>query len=249
MMDNNEVKFAKILEEIKYRARSAGGYIPKSDVILAFEELDLSKEQLDMVFDYLKKNNIGIDEPMDSSEYLSDEDMDILKEYEDELALIPEISDGQKRAYVMAAMNNDSSAKDKLVMHYLPKVIEISKLYSSQGVLLEDLIGEGNLAVAEGVGMLGALEEPDEADGMMIKLIMNAMEELISENLDEKTKDEKIAEKVNHVSEIAHELAQSFGRKVTVEELAENSKLSKKAIIDAVKMSSNKIEDIDYKED
>ena len=249
MMENNEVKFAKILEEIKYRARSAGGFIPKDDVVLAFEELDLSKEQLDMVFDYLKKNNIGIDEPMDSSEYLSDEDMDILKEYEDELALIPEISDGQKRAYVMAAMNNDSSAKDKLVMHYLPKVIEISKLYSSQGVLLEDLIGEGNLAVAEGVGMLGALEEPDEADGMMIKLIMNAMEELISENLDEKTKDEKIAEKVNHVSEIAHELAQSFGRKVTVEELAENSKLSKKAIIDAVKMSSNKIEDIDYKED
>ncbi len=69
---------------------------------------------------------------------------------------------------------------------YLPQVIEISKLYTGQGVYIEDLVGEGNLALAQGVTMLGCLEHAKEAEGMLMKMVMDAMEELIQEDLTEK---------------------------------------------------------------
>lgn len=122
---------------------------------------------------------------------------------------------------------------------------EIAKLYAGQGVYLEDLVGEGNMAVAVGVTMLGALEHPSEAEGMLGKMIMDAMEEYIAENAEESDKSKKIADKVNRVADAARELSEELRRKVTVEELMEESGLSRRAIEDAVRMSGGKIEDLE----
>jgi RNA polymerase primary sigma factor len=86
---------------------------------------------------------------------------------------------------------------------YLPAVIDVAKIYAGQGVLLEDLIGEGNLALAFGAGMLGSLESPAEADGMLGKMIMDAMEDYIQEHAANEKADLKIADKVNKVTEKA----------------------------------------------
>lgn len=248
-MENNEGKFAKILEDIKYTARTQGGFISEEDIKESFEELKLSEEQLKMVFDYLIANNIGINEPLETDEILSSSEISILDEYKAELENIDVVSESEKDAYVMAAMNNDSSAFEKVISFYLSKVLEISKLYVSQGVSLEDLIGEGNLALAEGVSMLGALESPNEADGMLIKMIMDAMERIISETNSENISDQKILDKVNKVADEANKLFNELGRKVTVDELVENTKLSRKAVLDAIKFSGNNIEDIEYNGD
>lgn len=247
-MENNEAKFARILEEVKYTGRIQGGYISKDDVIHAFEDMDLNEDQLNMVFEYLKTNQIGLDKPMNESEYLSDTEVDILAQYKEELSLNEPVGEGKKEALVMAAMNNDSSAYPELIGYYLPKVLEIAKLYANQGVFLEDLIGEGNLAVAEGVTMLGAMEKPSEADGMIIKLIMDAMEGIIGDTFKEQSEDRKLADKVNTVSDKARELSEELGRKVSVEELAESSGLSKKAIMNALSVSGLNIEYIENPE-
>ena len=83
-------------------------------------------------------------------------------------------------------MAGETDAQKRLVEIYLPQVIEISKLYTGQGVYIEDLVGEGNLALAQGVTMLGCLEHAREAEGMLMKMVMDAMEELIQEDLTEK---------------------------------------------------------------
>lgn len=247
-MDMNPEQFAQILDEIKYTARMAGGYIEESQIREAFGENELTSEQLLLIEGFLKESNIGIGQPLPDTEVLSSSEIDILEEYRNELSLMEPIGDGQKRALIMAAMNNDREAQKNLAGYYLPKVLEISKLYSGQGALLEDLIGEGNLAVMEGVSMLGAMESPDEADGMIAKLIMDSMEELISESFKTNEADEKIAAKVNKVSEEVHKLALEIGRAVTVEELVENTSLSKKAVMEAIELSANKIEDIEFED-
>lgn len=244
-MNITEAQFAKILEDIKYEARLRGGFIPKQDVAPFFEGMALTDEQLELVFEYLAANKIGVDAPLDDQDVQSEETISILEEYKSELAKVEKMTDGQLKASIMAAMNNDVEAQTALISQYLPKVIEVAKLYTDQGVSIEDLIGEGNLAVAEGVTMLGALEEPDEADGMILKLIMDAMEECISENFEETRKDEKIASKVNKVADAARKLAEELGRKVSLEELVENTSLSKKAVLEAIELSGKKIEDIE----
>lgn len=247
-MINDEIRFAQILKEVKASAILQGGVIESAEVKEAFSELKLSDEQLSMVYDYLKQNKIGLDGNKENSN-VDEEDRNVLEEYYCEIENMPKLTDGELRAYTMSAMNGDEEAKNMLISFYLPQVVQLSKLYSSQGVLLEDLIGEGNLALAEGVNMLGALEEPEEAEGMLMKLIMDAMEELISEDFDEKEKDQKVLARVNEISEEAAKLAKEYGRKVTVEELSAETSISAKRIIEAVKLSGNNIEDIDYQDE
>ena len=109
---------------------------------------------------------------------------------------------------------------------YLPKVVEIAKLYAGQGVFVEDLIGEGNVALSMGVTMLGCLEKKEEAEGMLMKMVMDAMEDFISDSMEETQKDNKVLKKVNQVAEKARELSEELRRKVTVEELCTETGLS-----------------------
>ena len=62
----------------------------------------------------------------------------------------------------MSALAEDRDAQAKLVEIYLPQVVELSKLYAGQGALVEDLIGEGNVAVAAAVTMLACVESIEE---------------------------------------------------------------------------------------
>lgn len=170
---NKEILFAKTLEEVRKTAKEQGNCISEEQVKDAFAELDLSGEQLQMVFDYLLKHKIGIGQPMDPDEFLTDEEKDYLQEYLDEVAELPTYTDGEKLAFAMSAMAGEADAQQRLIEIHLADVAEIAKLYAGQGVLLEDLVGEGNLALSFGVTMLGSLEKPQEVEGMLGKMIMD----------------------------------------------------------------------------
>ena len=246
---DKEIWFAKTLEQVKQQAREQGSCISGEQVKEAFQELELSDTQFEMVFDYLKKQKIGIGEPVNADEYLTDEERSYLQDYMDEIGALPVYSQGQIEGYTIAAMAGEADAQAKLVEIYLKDVMDIAKLYTGQGVLLEDLIGEGNLALTFGVSMLGSLEKPEEAQGMLAKMIMDAMEEYIQENASNEKTDRRVADKVNQVADKARELAQELHRKVTPEELAAETGLSVKSIRDAMRMSGYKIEELEYAEE
>ena len=242
---NQEIIFARALEDVKKLAKEQNHCVTKEQIMEAFSELALSEEQYTMICQYLKQHKIGVGEQVDLDDYLEQEEKDYLETYLEELKALPTLSEGEKEAVTLSAMAGDAQAQQKLTEVFLPDVVEIAKLYAGQGVFLEDLIGEGNVAVAVGVTMLGALEHAAEAQGMIGKLIMDAMEEFISENAEESKKDKKIADKVNKVADAAAQLATELRRKVTVEELMEESGMSRKSIEDAIRMSADKIEDLD----
>lgn len=136
-------------------------------------------------------------------------------------------------------------AKQKLIEIYLPQVVDLSKLYAGQGALLEDLIGEGNVALTMAVEMLETASNAAEAQGMLGSMIMEAMENYITVNVQEKETGNKMAEKVNQVADQAKELAESLGRKVTIQELADETGMTLYEIKEAVQFSGDSIEDID----
>lgn len=241
---NREIEFGKTLELVRGIAREQGNCISKEQVEESFAALELDDDKLELVFDYLKKHGIGIGEPLNPEEYLSEEEVDYLEEYLNQLKELPEVSDGEKEAITLSAMAGDLDAQRSLINIFLPQVVEIAKLYAGQGVFLEDLIGEGNVAVTMGVTMLGALEHASEAQGMLAKLVMDAMEEYIAENAEEVKKYRKIADKVNKVADKANELSKDLHRKVTVEELMEETGMSDKYIREAMHISGDKIDSI-----
>ncbi|NBJ91521.1 sigma-70 domain-containing protein [Parablautia muri] len=245
MGESQEILFARTLKEVRALAKAQENCISQQQVEEAFAELKLSKAQLALVYDYLKKHKIGVGEPVDLDEYLSEAEIDYLEEYKKELAVLEKVGDGEKEAVILAAMAGEKMAQNRLIHLYLPQVVEISRLYAGQGVFLEDLIGEGNVALSMGVTMLGCLEHAKEAEGMLVKMVMDAMESCIAENAQEQDKDKKVLAQVNKVAKKARELAKELHRKVTVEELAAETGMSEKAIRDAMRMSGFAIEDLE----
>lgn len=241
---NREQVFAQALEQLRQTAKAQGNCIYEEQVKEAFSSLSLTEEQLQMVFDYLKQHKIGVGEPVNPDDYLSGEEADYLDGYLRQLKELPEASEGEKEAITLSAMAGDADAQNRLIQIFLPQVAEIARLYAGQGVFLEDLIGEGNMALTMGVTMLGALEHAGEAQGMLGSMIMNAMEELIAENAKEVKRDKQLADKVNRVADKANELAEDLRCKVTIEELMTETGMSRKSILDAVRISGDKIEAI-----
>ncbi|MBQ9990302.1 MAG: hypothetical protein IJP31_05095 [Lachnospiraceae bacterium] len=242
---NQELLFAKTLEEIRSLARAQGNRIESAQVEEAFRAIEITGEKLEPVYEYLRAKSIGIDEEEVAEPKLSEEDRNYLEDYLESLTHLVPLSEGEKRAFSMAAIAGEEEAKRMLLQAFLPQVADIARLYSGQGIFLEDLIGEGNLALTMGIEMLGCLEEPEEVEGMLAKMIMDAMEAAVSENTQARQADQKIADKLNHVAGLAEELAGALRRKVTVEELAEETSLTEEEIREAIRLSGNKIEQIE----
>ncbi len=240
-----EQQFAATLEEIKTLARTQGNCVSEEQVQQAFAAMNFDDSQLQMVFEYLKNQKIGIGEPMDPDEYLSREEKNYLEMYLEELAGLKEYSAGEIEAITLSAMAQDPDAKERLIEIFLPQVVDVARLYAGQGALLEDLIGEGNVALTIAVEMLATAENASEAHGQIGSMVMDAMEAYIEEITDAKESGSKIAERVNEVADQAKELAESLGRKVTIAELADETGMTLYEIEEAVRMSGDAIEDID----
>ncbi|MDE5867088.1 MAG: hypothetical protein K2H31_10885, partial [Lachnospiraceae bacterium] len=147
---NQEILFAQTLEQVRKTAKEQGNCISKEQVEEAFTALNLDEEKLDMVLDYLKQHKIGIGEPVNLDDYLSEEEVDYLEGYLKQMEELPEVASGEQEAITLSAMAGDTIAQNRLTQIFMPNVVEIAKLYTGQGVLLEDLIGEGNVALAMG---------------------------------------------------------------------------------------------------
>ena len=155
-----------------------------------------------------------------------------------------EYTDREKEQIYIEAFGGDGMAKEKLMHMFLPQVIEISKLYTGQGVLVEDLIGEGNVALAMAMDMFECIEKPDEVEGFLTQMIMGAMEQSIETELSDSQHDQEIADKVNKVAKAASELAEDLRRPVSVSELAKETEFTEEEIEEVLSVTGYKIEDI-----
>lgn len=244
-----EAAFAKALHEIEKTAKEQGNVVSKEQVEDKFAEMKLSEEQFVLVAGYLKSHKIGVEEELNLDDYLTEEEKDYLLIYLEEIAQLSEVSVGEKEAVILSAMAGDKTAKERTIELFLPKVIEVAKLYTGQGVFLEDLIGEGNIALMMGASMLGCLEKPSEAEGMLGKLMMDAMEEFIYENGKNSESDQKLLDRLNQVAKKVQELSETLQRKITVGEIAAEMKLTEEEIKEVLRISGNRMEMIEDSDD
>ena len=244
-----QFEFAKALEKICALAGQQGGMIRKEQVEETLRDagISLGDTQLGLVYDYLKTKKIGIGEPADPFEYLTRQEVDYLEAYLEETRALADVSEGEKEAIALSAMAKDPDAKRRLIEIFLPQVAEFAKLYAGQGVYLDDLIGEGNVALTMAVEMLDCAENAQAAFGNIASMIMEAMETYIADNASEKKTGDRLAQEANDVLEKAKELAEELGRKVTVAELAEESGMTQEKIREAVRITADNIDYLDAK--
>ena len=245
----NEKEFTLRINDLLELAADQENVLFTEQIYEIFPETKDDKNRMQIILDFLKEKRIGIDEKPDAEQSLSDDEKKYLEFYLEDLRAQGDLTDGEREAFMLSAMSGEEDAKTTVITDYLKNVVEIAKLYAGQGVLLEDLIGEGNIALLGAVDMLGAMENAKEAEGFLAKSVMDAMQDLIGRTFDEKAAEEKLLKLVNKVSEKAKELSEELKRKVTIEELSEEYKISKSQILKALKLTANKIEEIEIPED
>lgn len=247
-MDNNiqkEQEFMALLQKTVKQARDNGGVISRDEIGEIFASVSLEEKQLAQVEEYLKANKIVVGTQAGDIDALPEKERDFLSSYLEIIEAVPKVSDSVLDAMKISAMAGERSAQKELCEQMLGAVVDIARLYSGQGLSIEELIAAGNEALVTGVNLLGYLESSAEVEGALGKRIMDSMEDAIAAMLDDKAASRDFEDLANLVADKAHELAKELGRKVTPLELAGEGDVTVEQIMEAVRLTGGKIKDLD----
>lgn len=248
-MEEKELEFRKKLEEIITLGKKQNGSLTEGQLEEALEDMSLSKEQTEAIVEYLKANKIGVGEPVNLDEFMSTEEKEYLESYLEEIFMLETIPKSKFAEVTMKAITGEKDAILRIINHYLPQVPDIARLYVGQGVLLEDLIGEGNVALTIMAGMLFEAETAEEADQMILQSILEAMEAAVIENGESEKEEDQIVSEINKIAEQAEELAQLLGRKVSISEVSKEMGIAIEQIQETIKIAGAKIDSIQPEDD
>lgn len=241
-----EEVFRKQLLDLVKMAKNQGMCVTREQIEDAFRDMDLNEERLKLIYEYLEHSKITVGEEADLDTLLTGDERNYLEQYLEELKDLPEYSKEQKEEiYTRIYRSSNNELKEKVLHFMLPKVVEIARLYSGQGVLLEDLIGEGNVALTMGIEMVSLADDPNDIEGFLAKNVMEAMESYIVEESGERKQDDDVLNQINKITSAAKELAEELCRAVTIEELVKETKLSEDDIKRMILLAGNNLDYIE----
>jgi RNA polymerase primary sigma factor len=159
-----------------------------------------------------------------------------LDQYLREISQYPLIDREEEACLARGIRNGDPEALDKLVRSNLRFVVSVAKKYQNQGVLLSDLINEGN------VGLIRAAHKFDETKG--IKFISYAVwwiRQAILQALAEQSRIVRVplnrAGALHRIGRRSSSLLQELGREPTVNEIADGLEISKEEVASTMAIS------------
>ncbi|MEX1257354.1 MAG: sigma-70 family RNA polymerase sigma factor [Gemmatimonadota bacterium] len=161
-----------------------------------------------------------------------------LDQYLKEISQYPLIDREEEARLAGGIRKGDPESLDKLVRSNLRFVVSVAKKYQNQGVLLPDLINEGN------VGLIRAAHKFDETKG--IKFISYAVwwiRQAILQALAEQSRIVRVplnrAGALHRIGRRSSSLLQELGREPTVDEIAQELELSKEEVASTLAISQS----------
>ena len=243
---SNKLNFLDKLNALVAKAQAQGSQISIPEVQEYFKDMELSKEQMDLMFEYLMSQKIAVVGyvKLDSAEKeeieFTEEEKAYLQEYMVDLKAFPEVSVEARKELSRKAILGDEFAKQKLMEAYLKEIVEVAKEMYSQDVFLGDLIQEGNLGLVFGVEMLTDAETAHET---IMTQVRQSMQLLLEEQKELHGRDKKMIEKVQMLDEAIKSLTEEMGRKISIDELAIHLGMEIEEIEDILKLTGDEPEE------
>lgn len=258
MEDKN--KFLQLLEDIKDFAAVNNRIIDQVTVKEFFEE-EITQDQLEMVYAYLESNEITVQghksaehdvelfrisqeeaalpQEERAEEQKPVEEEQYLEQYINELSMTEPLSEEEKTILFKKIGEKDALAKSRLIEGMLGFVVELAKEYKNRGLLLSDLIQEGNIGLMLAVEELGELEPENTGMAYLEQKIRLSMKEAIAENNEIRKAADDVLIKSNVIHEGAKNLAEELERGITIEELAKYLQMQENEIEDILQISKD----------
>jgi RNA polymerase primary sigma factor len=172
---------------------------------------------------------------------LDSEENQYLIMYLEELGTLPKINENEKLDLYNQAIKGDSVAKNKIIEIYLMEVVEIAKGYVDKGILISDLIQEGNIGLMLSVEGLAGLENATHVEEKIRAGVIASIENVIEENEFINITKKQIVSKVNFLNEGVKNLEEELGRAASIEELAKYMEMSEEEVKDIIRVSDDEI--------
>lgn len=264
----DKIKFIETLKLMTEIAKSQQNYLTEEEIKIYFGDMELNEQHYKHIYQYLGENKITvegftyqpvtvnevhqesndrqentqkIEETKQTVEEISQEDSLYLKMYLEDISSYSPINlEGMQDAF-KKLKKGDTKVKQSILEGYLYHIVEIAKGYQNKGILLQDLIQEGNIGLLQALEEVTSIENPQKADDFIREVIKSSMEAVINQDIEDTDWEYTVIAKTNLISEAAKYLAEDFGRVATMKELSEYSKIPEDEIKDILQLSLDAI--------
>ena len=256
-------KLAELIEQGKKDKK-----LPSKLLIDALDALDADADQTDRVYDALEAAGIEIDvgdvldiignndllEPTASqlkqeaeAEMVDTEAMsdalpltDPVRMYLKEIGRVPLLTPEEEQRLARRVAAGDEAARQKMIEANLRLVVAVAKRYAGRGMLLLDLIQEGNM------GLLKAVEKFDYTKGYKFSTyatwwIRQSITRAIADQARTIRIPVHMVELINRVIRTSHGMVQELGREPTPEEVAQKLRLSPEKVEEILKIAQDPV--------
>lgn len=242
---SEKAEFLEKLSGLLKLAQGQGSQITVEEVKAYFSKDALTKEQIELVFEYLMAQKVIVKGYVkmtseEEKDVYTEEEKRYLKEYKHDLQAIRPAAQEELQQLYRQVIDGEKGAKTRLTEVYLEEVVTIAEQLHQPEVFIGDLIQEGNLGLVLGIEMI---TEPMKAHESILLQIRQSMQQLLEEQLELSNRDKKMVEKVQTLDESIQTLTEELGRKVTIDELAVYMGVEVEEIEDILKLAGEEQEE------
>lgn len=257
-MEENE-SMRQGLEAVREKARANQNRIGIGEILTCFSHMELGEEQIHRIYQYLEEQQITLEdyELHDTRSVsvgkpaLTGEEKAYFQMYLEDLKEVVPCEAGEEAILVQHLLGGDEGAQNRLIEGNLHRVLEMARDRSGQGVLIGDLVQEGNMALITAIEEFrsaGVRLTGEPLAGFLEKRIGAAMEKLLREQRGYSQAAERMALDANRLLALVKELEEELGRAATLSELAERMQLPEDYVEEVMRISYHAMENGDRRD-
>lgn len=251
VIENNIKQVKNLVEKGK-----KNGILTQNQINEHLEEMDLSPDQIDQIYQTLEDEGIDIvgdkeetifekeeenNEVADNATILKGVSVDDpVRMYLKEIGKVPLLTADEEIDLAQRMENGDEEAKRRLAEANLRLVVSIAKRYVGRGMLFLDLIQEGNM------GLIKAVEKFDYTKGYKFSTyatwwIRQAITRAIADQARTIRIPVHMVETINKLIRVSRQLLQDLGREPAPEEIANEMNLDVEKVREIIKIAQEPV--------